>query len=296
MNAETKIEKDSNLAIWNAVSKTDPRHTKKVNQRGGFTAISAHYQVMEATRQFGPVGIGWGYHNDRPIIGDGLVIVPVTIWHGDRGNSFGPIFGGADLFDSRGKVDSDAAKKAATDGLTKGLSQLGFNADVFLGRFDDNKYVEQVQKEFEAADQQETREKVVGIHKIKERLSAMMKAGEQVKDLEQFRKLVHENKADIKTIRDANHEWWTGDGGDEFEGFGKWMERRYAELTPKEASLEFQMLVSCVNECTSGNDLRGFLNKHGDAVALLDGEESREFERIYDERTEALKLVDAASV
>jgi hypothetical protein len=25
--------------------------------------------------------------------------------------------------------------------LTKGLSKLGFNADVFMGRFDDNKYV-----------------------------------------------------------------------------------------------------------------------------------------------------------
>jgi hypothetical protein len=74
------------------------------------------------------------------------------------------------------------------------------------------------------------------------------------------------------------------------------IEKRRLELTPKEPSLEFQMLASCVAECTSGNDLRGFLNKHGDAVALLDGEESREFERIYDERTEALKLVDTASV
>ena len=32
-------------------------------------------------------------------------------------------------------------KKVATDALTKGLSKLGFNADVFMGMFDDNKYV-----------------------------------------------------------------------------------------------------------------------------------------------------------
>ena len=32
-------------------------------------------------------------------------------------------------------------KKVATDALTKGLSKLGFNADVFMGKFDDNKYV-----------------------------------------------------------------------------------------------------------------------------------------------------------
>jgi hypothetical protein len=29
-----------------------------------------------------------------------------------------------------------------TDGLTKALSHLGFNADVFLGEFDGNKYTD----------------------------------------------------------------------------------------------------------------------------------------------------------
>ena len=39
------------------------------------------------------------------------------------------------------RVDDDCIKKVQTDALTKGLSKLGFNADVFMGRFDDNKYV-----------------------------------------------------------------------------------------------------------------------------------------------------------
>lgn len=147
MNAQAKVEAD-NLALWHAVEKTDPRHTKKVNQRGGFTAISAHYQVMRATEQFGPVGIGWGYVNGEPIWHESLVIVPVTIWHGDRETTFGPVFGGAE-WKNGNRLDSDAPKKAATDGLTKALSHLGFNADVFLGRFDDNKYVEQVRQEFD---------------------------------------------------------------------------------------------------------------------------------------------------
>ena len=34
----------------------------------------------------------------------------------------------------------DAPKMAITDGLTKALSHLGFNADVFLGEMDGNKY------------------------------------------------------------------------------------------------------------------------------------------------------------
>jgi hypothetical protein len=35
---------------------------------------------------------------------------------------------------------------AITDGLTKGISHLGFNADVFLGEMDGNKYVADTNK------------------------------------------------------------------------------------------------------------------------------------------------------
>ena len=141
-----------NLRIWRQVEKTDPAHTKRVNQRGGFTAISAHYQVMRATEVFGPVGVGWGYINGEPIWHETLCIVPVTLWHGNRENTFGPVYGGAEWRNPKGYLDSDAPKKAATDGLTKALSQLGFNADVFMGRFDDNKYVQQMAQEFAAND------------------------------------------------------------------------------------------------------------------------------------------------
>ena len=139
-----------NLRIWNAVEKTNPAHTKKVNQRGGFTAISAAYQIMAATEQFGPIGIGWGYVSGDPIFHDALVTVPVTLWHGDRSNTFGPMMGCEEWKDKNGRVDSDAPKKATTDAITKLLSQLGFNADVFLGKFDDNKYVRQMEQEFAA--------------------------------------------------------------------------------------------------------------------------------------------------
>lgn len=135
-----------NMNIWDAVSKTDPSHTKHVNQRGGFTAIGANYQIMSATKQFGPVGEGWGYTAGEPIFQGGTVIVPVTMWHGDRSNVFGPEYGCEKFGGDR--IDTDAPKKATTDALTKLLSRLGFNADVFLGKFDDNKYVQQVNQEF----------------------------------------------------------------------------------------------------------------------------------------------------
>jgi hypothetical protein len=137
-----------NLRIWNAVEKTNPAHTKPVNQRGGFTAICAQYQVLAATEQFGPIGIGWGYIAGDPIFHETLLFVPVTLWHGDRANTFGPMLGCEEWKDGKGRIDSDASKKATTDAVTKLLSQLGFNADVFLGKFDDSKYVEQMKKEF----------------------------------------------------------------------------------------------------------------------------------------------------
>jgi hypothetical protein len=136
-----------NLRIWSQVEKTNPSHTKKVNQRGGFTAISAAYQIKRATEVFGPIGEGWGYDAWSPIFQDALVIVPVTLWHGDRANTFGPMYGGAEWKNGT-RLDSDGPKKATTDALTKLLSQLGFNADVFEGRFDDSKYVAELEREF----------------------------------------------------------------------------------------------------------------------------------------------------
>lgn len=143
----------NNLRIWSQVEKTNPAHTKQVNQRGGFTAVSANYQIMRATEVFGPIGEGWGYDAGAPIFQDTLMIVPVTMWHsGDRTRVFGPMYGCEEWKDKNGRVDSDAPKKATTDAITKLLSQLGFNADVFLGRYDDSKYVAAVRREFEQAE------------------------------------------------------------------------------------------------------------------------------------------------
>lgn len=131
------------MRIWNAVCTTDPRHTKKVTQRGGFTAINAQYSVQRATEQFGPIGEGWGFEAKHAAIavGEDLVaVVDLELWHGDRTNTFGP-YRAMNPILTKGRFDDDAAKKALTDALTKGLSHLGFSADVFLGQYDDHKYV-----------------------------------------------------------------------------------------------------------------------------------------------------------
>lgn len=225
-----------NMKLWDAVSKTDPANTKRVNQRGGFTAIAAHSQIREATRQFGPVGIGWGYEVGAYQIVDKMIIVPVTLWHGDRSNTFGPVLGCAEMFGNR--PDSDAPKKATTDAITKGLSQLGFNADVFLGRYDDNKYVQQMEREFTDGHQepQQGRKQPPALKgPIKTRAELRTACGAFVRDLngcsdaDMLKVVLEDNAALIKQVEDEHELYWKGDGAD-FLGLEKEIERAKAHL------------------------------------------------------------------
>lgn len=134
------------------------------------------------------------------------------------------------------------------------------------------------------------REKVPGITKIKERLGAMMTAGNAITDEDEFRKLVKVNRDDIKTIRDANHGWWTGDG-DDWEGFGAWLEGRRADLAPKADSLGFQMLLSALETCATRDDLNSLMDEHGAVAETLDGEESRKWEAAYNGREAAIMAI-----
>ena len=147
------MAKKDNMKLWQSVETTDPSFTKKVNQRGGFTAIGAQYQLRTATETFGPFGTGWGVKDEKIEKWEdaGLAVYTGTLWYipaefkkgipviKEEPSEF-PIHSSI-KYHSNGRVDDDFMKKVATDALTKGLSKLGFNADVFMGKFDDNKYV-----------------------------------------------------------------------------------------------------------------------------------------------------------
>ena len=135
-----------NLHIWNRVEQSDPKFLKQVSFGArSFTAIDPMYQIRCATAEFGPIGKGWGWINQTRFIdlsnGDKAVVADVQVWHGELVNAFGPFTGCRKFFDAaKGRLAEDAPKMAVTDGLTKALSHLGFNADVFLGKMDGNKY------------------------------------------------------------------------------------------------------------------------------------------------------------
>lgn len=143
-----------NLALWNSVSTSDDRYLKKVSIGArSFTSIDPQYQIRKTTEAFGPVGQGWAYHVEYKYITHGdimMCVAEVTVTHGDK-NSFGPVAGCRTFIQfnhpKRGTVvNEDAPKMALTDGLTKALSHLGLNADVFLGEHD-NKYAAQAKTE-----------------------------------------------------------------------------------------------------------------------------------------------------
>lgn len=141
-----------NMELWDRVKRTDPAHTKRVEQRGGFTAIDAHSQIEAATREFGPAGGLWWWNAIPTMIND-LVVMRVELHHPHGEHPI--VQYGCKALVNGSRADDDAYKKAVTDGLTKCLSYLGFNADVFLGKFDDNKYVAQMREEFKSASKAE---------------------------------------------------------------------------------------------------------------------------------------------
>ena len=130
-----------NMKLWDAVSVTDPDTTRKVNQRGGFTAICAQAQLKEATKLWGPYGDAWGLAElqwEYIKTGDTIFEVALTAEFYYPGGSF------TMSNDMAYKVGNEIRKKLITDLRSKCLSTLGFNSDVFEGRFDDNRYVAQV--------------------------------------------------------------------------------------------------------------------------------------------------------
>ncbi|MEN3238597.1 hypothetical protein PUR29_34725 [Methylobacterium ajmalii] len=151
---------NDNLKIWNNAQATDPKFTKEFKKGGGFsgTAINATWMAKRATETFGPIGIGWGVtivEENIHDVGDGkkLHVLRIKLWYmldGKRGEV--EHFGQTMLVDKRQSgtfVDEEAPKKSLTDAMTKALSLLGFAADVHMGMYDDNKYVNAVGKHFE---------------------------------------------------------------------------------------------------------------------------------------------------
>lgn len=291
--------KDNNLALWDQLGRTDPKHTKTFSRSGGFkgTAIKPIWIVQRLTELFGPCGKGWGI--DEPSFqvvqgeGETLVYCTVRCWYDDGDEmSMRHLFGvGGDKVVTKRQsgpfCDDEAFKKAFTDAVGNAFKFLGVGADVHMGQFDDSKYVEAVRQEFAANDTQEGG-KVVGITKIKDKLRLLKTAGDALTDLDQFNELLAANRDDLAKIKEANHQWWTGDGAD-FEGFKAWIIRRRAELAPAEENAVLSGLIQSMKQCETAQALTNWMAANETLVAELDGAESRSFQLAYELHESAIK-------
>jgi uncharacterized short protein YbdD (DUF466 family) len=144
---------EKNFFIWDQVKNTNPKYTKAFTKFGGkeLTTIDPMYQIQVMTGMFGPVGKGWSYevsyhYTDKNVFAE----VKVKYLYEIYWNEFGPVSSVQALYKKNGGLDDEAPKKAMTDALTKAFSHLGVSADVFLGLFDNNKYVQEMKAKFAA--------------------------------------------------------------------------------------------------------------------------------------------------
>lgn len=149
----------SNLELWQKVEKTDPKHVKAITGKSyQGSSPKPHYLIHKATETFGPVGIGWGFsivdeRIEEGAGGEKMHIARVKVWfkwNGERGEV--EHIGGTQFSGTRKSgqpfTDEDAPKKSVTDAIVKALSMIGFAGDIFMGRYDDSKYVSEVKEEF----------------------------------------------------------------------------------------------------------------------------------------------------
>ncbi|TDF41938.1 hypothetical protein EYS14_03580 [Alteromonadaceae bacterium M269] len=167
-----------NLKLWNAVEKTDMEFTKALTPVGAknqLTAINPEYIFRKATEQFGICGIGWGYEilseeivtgpqipgDHEPPVYQQAHNIHIKLWYvfnGDKGElvHYGhtPVVYATEW---GVKFNKEYKKMSLTDALKKCLTLLGFGADVHMGLYDDDEYLEGrlVESELNKADNRE---------------------------------------------------------------------------------------------------------------------------------------------
>lgn len=134
---------ENNMELWNSVCRTDDKYTSKINFGAKLTSINPQSRIQKATELWGPMGFNWGVVGERLENTPGLVVFKITLWYMQDGKRCEVTQFGSAKYSEK---DTDCFKKAWTDGTTKCLSLLGFNADIYLNHADDNKYQDNKEK------------------------------------------------------------------------------------------------------------------------------------------------------
>jgi hypothetical protein len=150
-----------NLELWGRFADIDPKFTKPITGRDyKGTSPNPQYVIRCLTEMFGPVGKGFGWEilkEDFTTLG-GTILHWCRIrfwWKDSEGTHSVEEYGQTKAFyiTSGGyeRCDEDAPKKSLTDAIIKGASHMGVAANIFLGRWDDQKYVDDLKRDFAQA-------------------------------------------------------------------------------------------------------------------------------------------------
>lgn len=182
-----------------------------------YTAIDPQWQLRVATALWGPYGNRWGMRN--------ITHQMIEMKQKDAGgeNVTYSILLKADFFyphplqgtevsfeimnDDKFIPGDDTLKKLITNTRSKGLSWLGFSADVFLGKFDDQKYVQTLTSLFDDQDAFvktiataiRTAKDMGALNKCKERFEEIVGDGtlEDVAVAQELKELIAERKREL---------------------------------------------------------------------------------------------------
>jgi len=162
-----------NLRHYNALRRPDNSALKTITggNLNGKTDINPQWRLEAMTRQFGPVGIGWGWRlvrvwMEKPSDASGVVLAfaEVAVWYRDPvthdrsedipgigGNEIVKVEGGfvEDPDNPREKVrrafvckpNDEAYKMAVTDALSVAFKTIGVGGDIYAGAWDGSKYI-----------------------------------------------------------------------------------------------------------------------------------------------------------
>ena len=173
-----------NLELWEAVEETNPEITKNAKLGSlNITAINATSQIKKATEHWGSYGDNWGLKDldySYMDVGETKLALVKSKFYYPKGefelSSCIKVCYRTNGTNSYLKIDDDFMKKIETDLTTKALAKLGFNADVFMGLYDDNKYVESMKKKFAPVIELITKEQVLELVKLISEAKTTMKA------------------------------------------------------------------------------------------------------------------------
>ena len=192
MAKSADIMSSNNTEMWDLVCETDPKYVKEVGfGKRSFTSVDPQYQLHQATKLWGPYGDRWGMEDleweIREVGGVQVLFLKATFYYlgkDDRFNSF-PI-----LNDCKYQPGQDTLKKLTTNTRSKALSYLGFSADAFMGKWEDDSYRKDMEAKF--GDQE----------KLVRNVLSAVKSATELQTLERCRTRLHQLIAN-ETIEDG---------------------------------------------------------------------------------------------